>query len=903
MSYQLIYHHQLRKSPQGENNSVIVKSRDIPAWLENVVLHRSRTTGVLPQTPCYSYRVISAETGVYHLLTCAANHGLHHLILTPAEETKLRRNNNRPTPAGIILALQSTHFWVTDVTHPSLHCEEPRLAASSLPAADFQETWKKLTGHKNNARIFQTSPYHKECLVQVPQNTTTEDILRLIHESDWISSLRGWGRTFTTQALPGASFEETSRIFFQDSQIEQPFIQDLLPHASFLRLTKSLNLSESTEQEIRPAASSEAEQMGAARLTGTASATDTHQPYIYLESPDEDTYNIAPCSHPILRWSLYAAGLLLLGFCVHLMVSETADDAGKATRKAIASITPDDNLLQLKELSQAPYSPDSITRTLDKIYAHLSNAAPDANITNKEQLLEIVSILKYAATDTTGHATNISRLRECAAKLQLNQEELCRLYLNEATHDCSPQDWAHNLHPAEKKAWEQLITQAPTIKEILLSPTFEEYGKIILSDNTKEHITTETPSPQTSPQQDSHAKPPITCVVGSQIPESFNAALQHVPFTIQVGNWSLIRRYAGTTHRTRYCGQLSDKGTVLRVEQTGEDEYTITPLAEDNNLPPLHLKIKEGILTELQSERNPAAAIIPLPDTDNGHTPLMLLPYHELILHPLGEGAPPDAAQLNMGLQEQDIVLQTETDTGLRYLEVPATKGFPWTRMLSELPLNHAPVVLNLPILTGGNKLSTSSQSNELNYCWSYSKLPTSDTTSDLFVCHLLRIHDFSPKLRQAFHHQANTYCMGKHRENTKLSFFSLATLYACCQDYNDKAMQQKAAADLCQLSRNPDFTPILSAIIPQHSTSSVPARNISERTAATFLAEASNRLVMRQGILMLLSDKLKQVYTNCRQEELQLATPPPKMMMRLKAVNINEQGELIWKFELRSTK
>ena len=135
MSFQLIYNHRLRQRRHGDQSGVLLKSQDIPTWLEDIVLLSCRMTGRADSPLRYTYRVVTVETGEYHILSCAQGGGIHNLILTPDEITKLRRNANRPTPAGVMLALSSTNFWAADAQAPSLHCEEPRLPASALPEA------------------------------------------------------------------------------------------------------------------------------------------------------------------------------------------------------------------------------------------------------------------------------------------------------------------------------------------------------------------------------------------------------------------------------------------------------------------------------------------------------------------------------------------------------------------------------------------------------------------------------------------------------------------------------------------------------------------------------------------------------------------------------------------------
>ena len=113
----------------------------------------------------------------------------------------------------MILALQKTGFWQQKWDEaPRYLTEGPTLSRDDLPSAEAQPTWKKLTGHKSNARAFFTPPYERDCLILVSPGTPAADILSLFHESDWLTHSRGWGVSFTTEADEGDSFPETLRM-------------------------------------------------------------------------------------------------------------------------------------------------------------------------------------------------------------------------------------------------------------------------------------------------------------------------------------------------------------------------------------------------------------------------------------------------------------------------------------------------------------------------------------------------------------------------------------------------------------------------------------------------------------------------------------------------------------------
>lgn len=890
MSFQLIYNHQLRKRRQGDQSGVLLKSQDIPSWLEDIVLLSCRVTGRADSPLRYTYRVVTVETGEYHILSCSQGGGIHNLILTPQEVVKLRRNANRPTPAGIMLALSTSQFWAADAQTHSLHCEEPRLPASALPGAEFQQTWKELTGHKNNARAFLTAPFNKDCLIVFPSDIDSQTVLRILHESDWLSSQRGWGRTFTTMAQMGDSFEETSRICVPLHMLDSAECSVWSQQATTLNLCSPFVLSEL--QGVQNNALS-------AQPTNESSqeiAEGVYVPYVYQECPDEEMYNILPRSHPLLRWACYVCGLILLGACVHFMVSETADDAGKVTRKAIEVIKADESILQLKELSKAPYSPDSITRTLDKIYAHV-NAVPVSEWgPGNEKILEIISILKCADTDTNGHADNILRLRECATELNLNPDKLSRLYLNEAIHECSLSDWEAHLTPSELARWNALLSTAPLMRDMLQEAAFSPYMKAILQPVSPQGEAVQ-PAKQTENEQ-AKILPTLTCIEGAPMPAPFAQALRQAPLLLKNGHWSIIRRYADSMTRTRFSGCLDAKENLLRIEEVAAGSYRIVPLMaqKGDEIPVLHFEVQDGKLQKLECHGgNPAAASIPLQVGATAYTPIMLLPHREVKLQPSETVLPPSTEQLGLELSEKDVVLQKGD---IPRLTISDNKGYPWTRMLSELPLQQGQALLHLPVLMGANKLSTAQilQEND-DYCWTYSKLPTSNTASDSFDCHLLRIYDFSPELRRRFHEQANAYCMGSKKGDD--AFFSLASLYALSLDAEDPDKVAAAVQNLLRLRSNPDFSAIMNSVLMKDIVWKNDLLELNQNTASNLLSDTKARQSIRRCILATLSEEIRHTYSACRAQEISQSDAVTAMKLCLQQVHVSEQGELVWEFAL----
>ncbi len=177
--------------------------------------------------PQYSYRIIDCAGQTYHVLSCIQEAGsdytgrnchiAHHLALPADLVRNLRQHQTRPTPAGIILSLAESGFWLKSWKgEPTRQLAEAYLSAEALPETHMQKTWLAWTAHKSNARAFSTPPYEHDCLVTVPENISSQDILRLINESDWLDHYRGWGKTFTTHGEAKDTFADTQRIFIVD---------------------------------------------------------------------------------------------------------------------------------------------------------------------------------------------------------------------------------------------------------------------------------------------------------------------------------------------------------------------------------------------------------------------------------------------------------------------------------------------------------------------------------------------------------------------------------------------------------------------------------------------------------------------------------------------------------------
>lgn len=203
MSYQVLYMIPAHvSSATEETKEVCLFSPDTPEPLLQELKDNTRPRRTAWGNPSFLYRTLEAGEKMYHSMTCLRSTAdgtmVHHLVFTEAETAVLRREEARPTPAGIIAALCKMRFWAMYGVPETL----PRLAieAEALPDPSVQATWKHLTGHKTNAGRLNDSPYDARCTLIMPRSADSYDVLCLLHESDWLSSACGWGVSFCTSA-------------------------------------------------------------------------------------------------------------------------------------------------------------------------------------------------------------------------------------------------------------------------------------------------------------------------------------------------------------------------------------------------------------------------------------------------------------------------------------------------------------------------------------------------------------------------------------------------------------------------------------------------------------------------------------------------------------------------------
>lgn len=477
MSYQLIYHAPATECRPPTNGVVAARSRTIPRPLEQALAELSPELcpgSANSEERQFSYMLTECDGATFHVLSSlysapSQGYTAHHLALTYDEVQALRRNASRPTPAGLMQALDTIGLWCTTTARQRFPYidDEPRLTAAALPEAGGQLTWERLTGQKNNARCFFTSPYDRNCLVAVPANLSVQDILMLIHESDWLSSTRGWGKTFITQAS-AATRLPCNRIVLPPGSTATPAGE---PDRPLLTIDEQLaaNFYQATPSTEQP------RPLRATPHGATANDTGRYLPYKFAETSDSEIYKVLPPPNKWLRRACYLAGAALLWAGVSLISGLVMDDAGELTGDIITQINTGEDALLLARLAAGNYSHESTVRHLDKFEARLRTLPATDDNSSRHILLECVNLLRSASKLSTGHADNLRQLTAYAATLRQSSDSLCRLYMHEATYNRPAENWLPAGDAAELATWQDLLTDHPGMLKWLAEPPFAPY--------------------------------------------------------------------------------------------------------------------------------------------------------------------------------------------------------------------------------------------------------------------------------------------------------------------------------------------------------------------------------------------------------------------------------------------
>ncbi len=956
MSYQLIYTSAEELLDPGLTGyGVVACSVGISPLLKDRLIALSDVSeadGVEDSEEWFAYRVCTCGGDTFHVLShyCWAGADYsnrkrslaHHLALSADEVAALKRNAARPTPAGIMLALRKNRFWVESWEGPPRELEgEPRLTASSLPDASRQVTWKAYTGHKNNARAFFTPPYDGSCLVEMPSGTDASAALLLLNESDWLSTSRGWGKSFSSRTDAGSDLRETGRLFgvpgatFREMRLryaETPLLR-ISPEMALPHLPEAASDSSSAARQ------EESDPPSTPPLApATGGGPGCHIPYKYCERPDGETYPGCRRQKRSLLWLVLILGCVSLLTIVLFRSSPSEAPHGSPVSPSAADVPRGDAPQKLlHRLLTAPYSATATARQLDKIQAKLKKTAsvPGEESAHLEALRECVSILQHASSDSSGHAGNLLNLRACAHLLSLDVRALCELYMNEVLHDRSLEEWQSSLNEEEYQGWNALLAQAPDMERWLSQEPFLPYMEGIftylslrseedeppaftsplrgnaplLSSGEEQPAEKQTAENQSAGEQSAVAveeEPPL--MVGMPLPLHLREALAAAPVAVTSGVCELFLLPADKGQPRHYLCHPGEEGMKLTLLPVGEELYALRA-EPSSGFPPVTIRLKDGVLQEITSEGTPAILRFTLPLRPGWAGTLTLVSPWKLILRPMGEGAPPATDRVDFSLPPERLVL-TPTPQGVS-LRLKPGKDFPWTPLLSVLQLRPSPTLLYLPVLSGTNQpLPLRQETHQLPYNWLAEGAPSRSTPAmDAYVCSMRRVYDYAQPLMRRFHEVANLPCCGEEPQGD--AFFSLANVYFMVSQLDDGQLSRPQREDFgkgyIRLFTHPLFARQLGDLFrmrpqlllsPQQAQGTGKAALQHRRKVLEALEVPENRRFLLQRVRDFLSLSLADAYERERQ------TPPPDgagdMQLLLHHLDRSPQGELLWFFSLQ---
>lgn len=477
MSYQLIHAKpKTRATGTAPELCNIACSTTTPASLQEALAqlsHKLYCNYTHTKGYIYSYRILTCDATPYHILTVATRQAphsaydfiCHHTALTENEVLTLKRNSARPTPAGIICALQSSgHWYMQEKAIPPQVDKEPMLSASQLPDAHAQPTWKELTGHKRNAAAFLTPPYTSATLVCCPPRITEQERLLLLHEATWLMPTRGWGKTFCTECTGKTPDFHITEIMLATAGSEQAAAIANTQSIPQLQLYHGLNLH---LQEETNGLSSFAQPLAA-----NPQPQITPQPppmaeqeasiYKYTEAPDHECFYITPPKHQKWRSFKYIGILFGVTTAVYIVVCHYAgffSPQPEALHSPTVTATSNPAIQQFCHILRHN---DSTDDELNKLRAGLRDSdAPHAG-----NLAECLRILTTDINKTHGHPENLLFLAEQAKAMRIPVADITDYYLIRVIKDYPIEEWvAHNTTASANAAWTQFFATYPDVAQ------------------------------------------------------------------------------------------------------------------------------------------------------------------------------------------------------------------------------------------------------------------------------------------------------------------------------------------------------------------------------------------------------------------------------------------------------
>ena len=934
MSYQLIHTSALNLlDSQASGYGTVARSETLPWVLSSKLgalsVFREPRGGAATAGPQFSYHIIEHGAGSWHVLTCVqpagadysgrACHIAHHLALTHDEVAAMLANPLRPTPAGLTLALLCTGFWKSSWKGaPAYIAEEPELSPGDLPDATAQPTWKRLTGHKANARAFFTAPFDRECLITVAPGTPVQDVLSLFHESDWLTHGRGWGMSYTTAADDADTFTETLRMV---SSPASPLVQRAIRTGHpVLRVEQGLEIPLPAPEPPGSTAVSPEKLPGSAP-TLVRTLARSRVPYHYTEEADWLLYDV-PYPRRRTPWVIVGCcGVLLTGAVVlSTLLLRGADNiplGGEYIPSPVTSTESRPGVQNLAVLLDTPYSHDETVHLMRRL-ADLSESGPEDAL-----LLESAALILAAQQPGVRHAAVMKRLCECARLMGVSDTELVHLYLREATCGMLPEEWQKQFTGEEIESWLMLKNTEPQVAQLFSTAELQAYAPSSLpGPDTTLLATADTQEPPPTPEAPAAALPgrvsliPSPAVGGESLPSVLEKAIPQLPLSITTGTYVVSLFSEGAALQPAGRLELSPDGFRLYISPTETPGvFSLTPGHKDGRpapLPAVQFSVKGGRLHSVRSGDHEAAVCFPVPENEQFHTNVILVPSFGIPL-PEGKGLTlPPAAEAGLEITPEMLeIVPPSAENQVPRLVLRKMKRFPW--VMGRNDEEKTRFSLSLPVLSGHNSVEEESD-KDTGYVWRRAEVTSETDRLTQFRCEIVYRPDLPVTLGQTFERVANTPCCGEAPK--RASHLTLGNLYyIVCALANDKLTRSERnyLHDVYfQLFADRINNKILAQILAQDKALYLTREEATERglkavkarrSVGRMLDERQVRDRIRKLVCQVLSRSMMAAYTREQQritDELKTVT-----VFTLKHIAVGNHVELLWQFqpEQRGTK
>lgn len=965
MSYQFIYTSTLQPGYTSPRGGMIARSHALPRILADELVNLStppHTEASLQSKKCFSYQTVVCGGSTFHVLTCIQRietsqssiptWSAHHLALTQDEVLTLRRNASRPTPAGLIMALSRIGLWKSQWDAETIYIEdEPTLTAAALPDPSLQPTWKKLTEHKSNARAFLVAPYDRDCIIIMPDGSNTEDILMLCHESDWLSSSRGWGKTFTTQALTVDHCQQFARAF-TDAQ-HAPQLIAACPKHPTLHINSQFSIDEhnSGDPASHPLGSGAPQRTSEPPNTQDKSAA-AHAPYKFAECPDEDVFNVLPRPNKMVRWMCCLAGAGILWCSASLISGLFIDEAGELTGDIISRINTEEDLLLLAELASTPFSKDNTQDKLNRIESHF-RTRPEAHSPGKKDILlqECINILR-SAQDVTGHAENLHRLHECTTAIGIDANNVCRLYMHEATHARPVEEWLANTTPEEVAILQKLLKDNPDMEGWLIQPPFDSYIVPLLQlsekqtedtaecqpkENIESHPATEgepqniheptssedatpkdgPPSPAQSaetstdniPRQPETLEPTIS-LHGDVLPDSLLSLLSETRLELTSGEYCVCSLGNSGEVQQTLKFTLGDGTYSLAITPTQPGIWALQVLnagSPDPLVPIVGIQLQEGKLSQLTINGSPAAIKLHTTDAQGNVGTYYLISPTGLTFTPISAAPIPPAKNIKIfQLTPKDIEF-SKGRARKKPAKITLKNSVDFSSLSGKVPvkLEKRPELF-LPQLAANTQLVIEYQPPiEKKYQLLSKAADKAPANTSKWTFELQKLYEFDAVIKNYINIAANKYNCGNGGNGD--DFFSLATLYGITEKAENREKRIEQAERYLELHEDKKFARELNIIFDGHpelvishkEATDIPSeRNKTIRRLAGELHAQATLRKIKTLILQVLSNTASNYYKV--EYEEQVNENLPTLELSLRKIEITDNGSTLkWIFVL----